>query len=69
MIDRNSLNLSKIAETVLDLLSGEPKLTAPDLVQLTGRGLRTIRRAIDELQSYKIISREGSRKSGYWKVL
>ena len=54
-----------------DTLNDTIRLTKneQEIVNKTKLSDRTISRAIKHLQDEKIILREGSKKTGYWKVL
>lgn len=63
------LNLSNIAEKILELLKNDPSLTAIKMAEITNKSKRTIDRAISELNRLQVIEREGSLKKGIWKIL
>jgi predicted HTH transcriptional regulator len=54
--------------SVLDTLKYNPKATIPDLIEVTGKGQRTISRELKEHQDAELLRCEGSRKTGYWVV-
>ena len=54
---------------VLDLLRHSPALTRNELAEHTGYSDATIKRLLKKLSDQGDISRVGSRKTGYWKVL
>ena len=55
--------------TVFSLLQENPRYTAEQLAAALGKSLRTIRREIKRLKESGDIIREGSDKSGFWKIL
>jgi predicted HTH transcriptional regulator len=54
--------------SILNILKYNPKATIPDLMEVTGKGQRTISRELKEYQEAGLLRREGSRKTGYWVV-
>ena len=53
---------------VLELLRKNPRLTIPELIEITDKSQRTITRVLASLKGKELITRMGSKKSGYWKV-
>lgn len=64
-----TIKLTKNEQLVLNLIMNNTKMTREEIVSKTKLSDRTISRAIRHLQDENIISREGSRKTGYWKIL
>ncbi len=56
-------------EEILQYLTEDPKLTLSHLSEITGIKRGTLGKLIVDLQSRGLLSREGSKKSGSWKVL
>ncbi len=64
-----TLKLSKNEQQILDLIINNNKITREEIATITKLSDRTISRAIRHLQDEKLILREGSKKTGYWKIL
>lgn len=62
------LNLSNNASKVLKLIKTNAHFTAFEMSNILNVSTRTVDRAIDELKKQNIIVREGSYKTGFWKV-
>ena len=56
-------------KTVLALIELNPSITYEEMTEKTGKSRRTISRLITELKERNIITRIGSDKSGYWKII
>ena len=64
-----TLKLSKNEQQILNLIINNNKITREEIATETKLSDRTISRAIRHLQDEKLILREGSKKTGYWKIL
>jgi Fic family protein len=53
---------------ILELLRINPRITYDELVEKTGRSRATVKRMLKRLKQEGYISREGSDKTGYWKI-
>lgn len=53
---------------VINLLKKEPKITQEEIAKLINKSSRTVKRITDSLKEKGIISREGGKRFGYWKV-
>lgn len=65
-------DISKLNGTqtkVLSEIRNNPNVTKPELEKLVGVGKTTIDNAISVLRKNNIITRVGSNKTGYWKIL
>lgn len=62
------LKPSDRSEKILDIINGNPKITAYDLSKQFNVTVRTIKRDLKALTDEKIIEYIGSAKDGYWKV-
>lgn len=60
--------ISKNEEKVLDTLRNNNKLTKQGLIESTNLSSRTIDRVLANLKSKGLLERQGSNKTGYWKV-
>lgn len=60
---------NKSEEAVLRLLLVEPHLTVDDLAKKTALSIGGIKKALAFLKANNWIAGEGSRKSGFWRVL
>lgn len=65
----DTIKLTKNEQQILNLIINNNQITRDEIVNETKLSDRTISRAIKHLQDEKIISREGSKKTGYWKIL
>ena len=54
---------------VLNEIEANPYITREKLENKYGRSSRTFQRVLDSLKEKKIIEREGSNKTGYWKII
>lgn len=63
-----TIKLTKNEQQILNLIINNNQITREEIVDKTSLSDRTISRAIKHLQEVKIIEREGSKKTGYWKV-
>lgn len=54
--------------TIITLISENNHITYEELAATTGKGRRTIARAIAELKTNGILERVGEDKNGYWKL-
>lgn len=54
---------------ILNEIKDKNSVTQKELSDKTGMSLRTIKRNIDMLKEKGYIEREGSKKTGYWKIL
>ena len=66
---KDTIRLTKNEQEILSLIVNNTKITREEIVNKTKLSDRTISRAIKHLQDEKIILREGSKKTGYWKIL
>ena len=64
-----TLKLNKNEQQILDLIIDNNKITREEIATKTKLSDRTISRAIRHLQDEKVILREGSKKTGHWKIL
>ena len=58
-----------IKDKILDCIVNYPQITIPQLAQFLNVNTRTIERYIKELREEGKIVREGSKKSGFWKII
>ncbi len=61
--------LSEREKNILDSIQTNPRITAKEISDMLGVNEKTIKRDIAELKEKKIIVREGSKKTGFWKIL
>ena len=64
-----TIKLTKNEQQILNLIINNNQITREEIVNETNLSDRTISRAIKHLQEVKIIEREGSKKTGSWKIL
>ena len=65
----DTIKLTKNEREILSLIIKNNQITREEIVKETRLSDRTISRIIKHLQYEKIILREGSKKTGYWKIL
>ena len=56
-------------QKVLELIKGQPKISQIEITKVTGYSRSKVQRITKTLQERNIVSREGSRNGGSWKVL
>lgn len=68
--DKRNVTLDVTLEEtlVLNLLKKEPKTTQEEIAKSINKSSRTVKRITDSLKEKGIISREGGKRFGYWKV-
>lgn len=66
---KGTIKLTKNEQQILNLIINNKQITREEIVNKTNLSDRTISRAIKHLQEENIILREGSKKTGYWKIL
>src|SRR5471032_2284497 len=66
---QNAGNLSVTASKILDAVEATPSITIAQLAQALGINSRTVERNIKTLQDNGRLQREGSTKSGVWRVM
>lgn len=66
---KDTTKLTKNEQQILSLIISNNQITREKIVNETKLSDRTISRAIKRLQDENLILREGSKKTGYWKVL
>ena len=59
----------KTSEQILSLIHENNKITIREMSEKSGKTQRTIERAIQKLKNNNKITRIGSDKTGYWKIL
>ena len=62
------LNLSESETSVFYEIEKNPFIKTEEIVLLTGLSMPTVSRAIKSLRQKNIIEREGSKKTGHWRV-
>lgn len=65
---KDTIKLTKNEQQILNLIKNNNSITREEIVNKTKLSDRTISRVIKHLQEENIISREGSKKTGYWKI-
>lgn len=66
---KGTIKLTKNEQQILNLIMNNNQITREEIVNETNLSDRTISRVIKHLQEVKIIEREGSKKTGNWKIL
>lgn len=64
----DSQNVTLDETVVLNLIRNEPQTTQDKIALSIGKSPRTVKRTIDSLKEKGIISREGGKRFGHWKV-
>lgn len=65
----DTIKLTKNEQQILSLIMKNNKITREEIVNQTNLSDRTVSRIIKNLQDKKLILREGSKKTGSWKIL
>ena len=60
--------ITDLEASVLSWLKDNPHLTVAELVEKSGKSIRTVNRVIASLKNKDLVRRVGSNKTGYWKV-
>ena len=68
-LTKTAVPLSEREKNILDSIQTNPRITAKEISDMLGVNEKTIKRDIAELKEKKIIMREGSKKTGFWKIL
>ena len=63
------VKLSKTAQKVLDCIRENVTINAEKIAENVGKDKRTVERAIKSLKELGMIERNGSDKTGSWKVI
>lgn len=63
-----TIKLSKIEKSLLEILKENPSITIKEIVKLTQYSDSYVKKIISSLKNKKVISRVGSRKDGYWHI-
>ena len=66
---KDTIKLTKKEHEILSLIVKNNQITREEIVKELRLSDRTVSRAIKQLQDEKVILREGSKKTGYWKIL
>lgn len=65
----DTIKLTENERKILNLIRKNNQITRKELVKQTKLSDRTVSRAIKHLQDENILIREGSKKTGKWKIL
>lgn len=75
LISRQSLgngasiaSISALQRQIVEFIEANPGISYEELAKFTQRDISTIRRNIQQLKGMNIIAREGSRKTGKWRI-
>ena len=60
---------NKVQNDILKILEYRPNITQKELAQLINKSERTIKTIMTAMQEQNLITRSGSKKTGYWKIL
>ena len=66
--DENKVQ-NKVQNDILKIIAGRPNITQKELAELTCKSERTIKTIMSEMQEQNLITRSGSKKTGYWRIL
>lgn len=66
--ERSGKSSGKSSGKILELLSGRPEMTIPQLAEELGVGTRAIEKQIAKLREKKLLKRVGPAKGGSWEV-
>lgn len=64
----DTLKKDEKVQTLLLLIQQDPTIKQDQLVDKTGYSIATVKRLMKKMQEQKLISREGSKKTGDWKI-
>ena len=67
-IDIQALELDDMDKKIIQAMIDDPSVRMKELCSITGLSDRAVRYRIDDLKQKGIVTREGSKKSGNWKV-
>lgn len=56
-------------KAIINLIAGKNDITSSEMAQILSKDISTIKRAIQKLKDKGLISRIGSDKDGFWKLL
>ncbi len=56
-------------QKILDCIHEKPNITVKEISDMIGVNEKTVKRDISELKEKQIIIRDGSKKTGFWKIL
>lgn len=65
----DGLKLTKNEEKIYEIIKKNNEITQEELAEKLNLSESTVYRALSELQKNEVIIREGSKKTGYWKIL
>jgi len=68
-LNEENVPLSDRTQKIIACINEKPNITAKEISDIIGVNEKTIKRDIAELKEKGIIIREGSKKTGYWKIL
>jgi len=60
---------NKVQNDILKIISDRPNITQMELAQFINKSERTIKSIMKSMQERNLITRNGSKKTGYWKIL
>lgn len=63
-----TLDVTLDESVILELIKTDPQITQERIASSINKSSRTVKRTIDSLKAKGIISREGGKRFGYWKV-
>ena len=63
-----TLDVTLDESVILELIKTDPQITQERIALSINKSSRTVKRTIDSLKAKGIISREGGKRFGYWKV-
>ncbi len=67
--DSSQKTVGRTAQKILDYVVADPSITAENLAGKIGVSKRAIEKNIKNLRELGVLIREGSDKSGYWRVI
>ena len=60
---------NKVQNDILKIIKDRPNITQKELAQLISKSERTVKTIMTSMQEQNLITRSGSKKTGYWKIL
>ena len=66
--NRPEYRISNLDDMIINSIKNNKYITIPELANIVNKSEITVHRHLDDLGKKGIVSRVGSRKTGYWKI-
>jgi len=60
---------NKVQNDILKIIADHPNITQKELADLINKSERSVKTIMTTMQEQNLITRSGSKKTGYWKIL